>query len=140
MKIGVAIINGIVQGVYDRLEKAIDAIVKAALAMLDAALRAIGARSPSTEFMKVGQYMMEGMALGIERNAALPAMAMRDAMGDLIPSAASAGGVNGSGGAGGAGSVVNNFSFVVNDRESMAMALAYVDTQRRARLNATMGG
>ena len=79
-EVGWGIINGMVQGVLNGASSLIMAVVDAAVAAYQAALAALGIASPSKLFMKVGEFTMEGMAVGIERAAGLAANAMSEAM------------------------------------------------------------
>lgn len=70
--VGQAIIDAIVQAIKD----GIDAVVDAALSVVDAAVDAVegflGIESPSKRFLEIGQRMMEGLSLGIQRSVELP--------------------------------------------------------------------
>lgn len=64
-QVGNAIVNGITSGIENGVGAIISAAKHAAQAALDAAMHLLDAHSPSREFMKVGGYISEGLALGI---------------------------------------------------------------------------
>jgi hypothetical protein len=78
--VGKAIVDGVIAGVKGAggaLIKLLADLVKKAL---DAAKKALGIKSPSTEFELVGKMTIVGMAEGILRNARLAERAMREAV------------------------------------------------------------
>ena len=77
--IGTGIIDGIKTGITNAASALGDAAKAAAQAALDAVKGFLGISSPSTVFAGLGANLMEGFALGIQRNAALPANASASA-------------------------------------------------------------
>jgi len=78
-----AVGTGIIDGIKSGISNAASALGDAAKAAAEGALKAVkgflGISSPSTVFMGLGANLMEGFALGIQRNAALPAAATASA-------------------------------------------------------------
>jgi phage-related protein len=68
MEIGKRIIDGIVQGIKSGAGAIIEAAKAAAKAALDAAKKALGIKSPSSEFMQLGSYTGQGFAIGLQRS------------------------------------------------------------------------
>jgi tape measure domain-containing protein len=64
-----AIIDGIVDGVGNLASSAFSAVGNLASGLLDSALNVLGINSPSKEFMYIGQYVSQGMAVGIDNHA-----------------------------------------------------------------------
>jgi tape measure domain-containing protein len=62
--LGSAMISGMIQGVLGGLSGLIGSVINAAKSALSAGLHAIGANSPSREFMKIGRFAMQGWAKG----------------------------------------------------------------------------
>lgn len=60
-----AIIDGITGGLFSRAREAASAAASMARGALTAAMKAIGAQSPSREFRKVGKYAAQGFAQGL---------------------------------------------------------------------------
>ena len=77
--VGSGILQGIADGITAGVQWLVDAAVNAAKAAYDAAKGFLGIDSPSKLFFNVGENMMQGMALGINRNARLPAVATANA-------------------------------------------------------------
>lgn len=65
--VGAAIIEGMIRGLAGAVGKLIGSAINAAKSALAAAKRALGISSPSKEFMEVGKFSMEGMALGLDK-------------------------------------------------------------------------
>lgn len=63
-----AIINGMTGGLWDRVRDVASAAASVAKRALDAAKSALGINSPSKEFFKVGNWSVEGMVLGFDKN------------------------------------------------------------------------
>lgn len=78
--IGIAIMEGVKQGILSALGRLIASIQRAAQEMYDAAMNVIGASSPSKLFMNVGIAAMEGMAKGIEKMSGMVAGTMESAV------------------------------------------------------------
>jgi tape measure domain-containing protein len=64
-----AIIQGMINGITGGIAGVISAVVGAAKSALGAAMNAIKGNSPSKEFMKVGDSMMQGWGLGVVNNS-----------------------------------------------------------------------
>ena len=61
-----ALIDGMVGGIFSGTSGVINAISRMGSSVISAIKRIFGIRSPSREFMKVGQYLDEGLAAGIK--------------------------------------------------------------------------
>lgn len=66
--IATAIVEGMIRGLGGAVGKLASKAADLARSALNAAKNALGISSPSKEFMKVGQFSAEGMALGMENN------------------------------------------------------------------------
>lgn len=91
--IGRSIIDGIKGGVLAAAGALAAAAANAARAALNAAKAALGIGSPSKEFAKLGQWTMEGFALGIGDAARMPVAATAGVMGDVALAATAPSGV-----------------------------------------------
>jgi len=78
--VGEAIVNGVISGVKQAGGALISLLSDLVKKALDAAKKALGIKSPSTEFELVGRMSIVGMAEGIIKNAHLAERAMRDAV------------------------------------------------------------
>lgn len=74
--LGKSLVGGIVSGITDKAKDIINAIKDAIKDAIKRAKGLIGAWSPSRVFAEIGGSMMEGMALGIQQYASMPAAAM----------------------------------------------------------------
>jgi hypothetical protein len=74
-QVGRSIIEGIAKGITAATHFIVEAAKKAAKAAYEAAKGFLGIESPSTLFAGLGMNMMQGMALGIQGGAHLPAFA-----------------------------------------------------------------
>jgi len=74
---GESMAYGLAQGIWNKQSVAIEAAWNLAWNSLVAAKNALGIRSPSKEFAKVGEFSDEGMASGFEKNRALVENAAR---------------------------------------------------------------
>jgi TP901 family phage tail tape measure protein len=81
--IGSAIVSGIANGITNGASKIINAARNAARSAFDAAKDFLGIQSPSTLFMQVGDDIMAGMSLGIDRSSVDAVRAMVGASQDL---------------------------------------------------------
>lgn len=81
--VGRSIIYGIASGVSSAVYTLVNAAVYAARAAYNAARSALGIRSPSTLFMEIGKFSMEGMAKGIESFAGIAADSMNRAVNSI---------------------------------------------------------
>lgn len=87
--IGGQIIQGMVDGVVDAADSLIDAVGGAVSGAIDWAKGLLGIASPSKVFREIGQYTMQGMALGVDDDAPMLARSTEDAMRGMVGSAAS---------------------------------------------------
>ena len=77
--IGKDILNGIAKGISDAVGVIVDAAKSAANSAFEAAKEFLGIKSPSRLFRYgIGQYIPEGMALGIKDNVSMVSKAMND--------------------------------------------------------------
>lgn len=65
-KAGRGLVDGLIAGIEDREDEACDAMAALVRAMIRAAEEAAGSGSPSRVFMRIGQDVVAGFALGIE--------------------------------------------------------------------------
>jgi len=80
---GAMLIQGLVGGIGKGIAEFILNIPYMFGQMIDGVMDFFGIHSPSTVFAGIGGYMMDGLALGIEKNATEPQKAMASAMGEL---------------------------------------------------------
>ena len=79
LSIGKDILSGIATGISDSVGVIVDAAKSAAKSAFDAAKEFLGIKSPSRLFRYgIGQYIPEGMALGIKDNVSIVSKAMND--------------------------------------------------------------
>lgn len=83
-QIGRAIMTGIAGGIRKATDAVVAAAVAAATAAVEAVKEALGVSSPSKVFMELGEFTMQGMALGIERSAGLVKDRMSKAMSNML--------------------------------------------------------
>lgn len=86
--IGSDIIQGIVNGVTGAAGKLIDAVKGAIDDAIQGAKDLLGIKSPSRVFRKIGQYTMQGAALGVNDDADLLLQSTDNAMRNMVSSAA----------------------------------------------------
>lgn len=89
MDIGGQIIQGMVDGVTGAAQDLIDAVGGAVDDAIGWAKGLLGIASPSKVFREIGQYTMQGAALGVEDDAPMLARSTEDAMRGMVGSAAS---------------------------------------------------
>ncbi len=89
--VGRGIIDGITAGVLSAATALAQAAARAALEALKAAKKVLGIESPSRAFVEVGQNMMLGMALGIQKLADLPQLQIQ-AVSQTLPQVRNTGG------------------------------------------------
>lgn len=89
MDIGGQIIQGMVDGVTGAAQGLIDAVGGAVNDALGWAKGLLGIASPSKVFREIGQYTMQGMALGVDDDAPMLARSTEDAMRGMVGSAVS---------------------------------------------------
>lgn len=85
--IGSNIIQGIVNGVTDAAGKLIDAVKGAVGDAIEGAKNLLGIHSPSRVFREIGQYTMQGAALGVDDDADLLSKSTDNAMRGMISTA-----------------------------------------------------
>lgn len=69
VKAGADMIGGMIKGIGQKAGELAQKAASAAKSALDAAKSALGIQSPSREFMKVGKYSIQGLAIGLEKNS-----------------------------------------------------------------------
>ena len=82
--IGQQLLEGMVQGIRDKVGWLVDEGVRAANAVLAAIKNTLGIKSPSDETIDVAAYLMEGGAIGVKENAYLWVDAATNVASDLI--------------------------------------------------------
>ena len=85
--IGSNIIQGMVNGVTDAAGRLISAVKGAVNNAIDAAKNLLGIHSPSRVFRKIGQYTMQGAALGVDDDADVLLRSTDNAMRGMISTA-----------------------------------------------------
>lgn len=85
--IGSNIVQGLVNGVTGAAGKLVDAVKGAVDAAIQGAKNLLGIKSPSRVFRKIGQYVMQGAALGVDDDAGLLLKSTDDAMRGMISTA-----------------------------------------------------
>ena len=89
VSIGGQIIQGMVDGVVGAAGSLIDAVGGAVSDAIGWAKGLLGIASPSKVFREIGQFTMQGAALGVEDDAPMLARSTEDAMRGMVRSAAS---------------------------------------------------
>lgn len=87
MSIGSNIVQGVIDGVTGAAGSLIGAVKGAVGNAIDAAKNLLGIHSPSRVFRKIGQYTMQGAALGVDDAADLLVNSTDDAMRGMISTA-----------------------------------------------------
>ena len=82
--IGQQLLEGMVQGIRDKVGWLVDEGVRAANAVLAAIKNTLGVKSPSDETIDVAAFLMEGGAIGVKENAYLWVDASKNVANDLI--------------------------------------------------------
>lgn len=85
--IGSNIIQGLVNGVTGAAGKLVDAVKGTISDAIDGAKNLLGIHSPSRVFRKIGQYTMQGAALGVDDDADLLSKSTDNAMRGMISTA-----------------------------------------------------
>lgn len=83
-EVGKEMMYGVTEGIRQNRSEVINAAVEVAEAALQAAKQAMGISSPSKEFLAVGMYAMEGLAIGIVDLKDDVAMRSRDVANTMI--------------------------------------------------------
>lgn len=87
ISIGSNIIQGLVKGVTGAAGKLIDAVKSAVGNAIEGAKNLLGIHSPSRVFREIGQYTMQGAALGVDDDADLLSKSTDNAMRGMISTA-----------------------------------------------------
>ena len=87
ISIGSNIIQGLVKGVTGAADKLIDAVKGAVGDAIEGAKNLLGIHSPSRVFREIGQYTMQGAALGVDDDADLLSKSTDNAMRGMISTA-----------------------------------------------------
>ena len=85
--IGSDIITGIVNGVTGAADKLVNAVKDAVGNAIDGAKNLLGIHSPSRVFREIGQYTMQGAALGVDDDADLLSKSTDNAMRGMVSTA-----------------------------------------------------
>lgn len=85
--IGSNIVQGLINGVTGAAGKLVDAVKGAVGDAIQGAKNLLGIKSPSRVFRKIGQYVMQGAALGVDDDAGLLLKSTDDAMRGMISTA-----------------------------------------------------
>ena len=84
---GSMILEGLKNGILSKVQAVKDALSSAVTGVIDKAKSILDIHSPSRVFAQIGDFTMQGMALGITNNQALPAMATSTATNSVIKAA-----------------------------------------------------
>lgn len=109
VRAGKAMMDGLLEGLKRNVGKILAFIARLAKRVLDTIKSALGATSPSKEFMDVGEDLMLGLAKGIDMSSKLPQIALDSTAARMI----SAGGQIANAGAGN-GNIDRSFNPTVN--------------------------
>lgn len=103
VEIGGQIVQGLVNGITGAAGSVIDAIGGVVNSAIDWAKGLLGIASPSKVFREIGQFAMQGAALGVDDDAPMLVQSTEDAMRGMVDSARSvdAPGISGTGSAAG---------------------------------------
>ena len=82
--IGQQLLEGMVQGIRDKVGWLVDEGVRAANAVLAAIKNTLGIKSPSVEAISIAGYLMQGGAIGVKEKAYLWVDASKNVANDLI--------------------------------------------------------
>lgn len=85
--IGSNIVQGLINGVTGAAGKLVDAVKGAVDNAIQGAKNLLGIKSPSRVFREIGQYVMQGAALGVDDDAGLLLRSTDDAMRGMISTA-----------------------------------------------------
>ncbi|MDV4247218.1 phage tail tape measure protein [Acinetobacter baumannii] len=81
---GAMILTGLKNGIMSKIGEVKAALSGAVTGVIDKARNILGIHSPSRVFMGIGDYTMQGMALGISQNRNLPVRATQQATQNVI--------------------------------------------------------
>lgn len=85
--IGSNIVQGLINGVTGAAGRLVDAVKGAVDDAIQGAKNLLGIKSPSRVFRKIGQYVMQGAALGVDDDAGLLLKSTDDAMRGMVSTA-----------------------------------------------------
>ena len=85
--IGANIVQGLINGVTGAAGRLVDAVRGAVDGAIQGAKNLLGIKSPSRVFRKIGQYVMQGAALGVDDDAGLLLKSTDDAMRGMVSTA-----------------------------------------------------
>lgn len=80
LSVGGDLMQGLIQGIKDKVSGAVRAVKEAVTAVIDGAKDLLGIASPSKVFMQIGAFTGEGLALGIDGQR----QAVQDAMNSIL--------------------------------------------------------
>lgn len=83
-RLGAAIIRGMAKGISAGIGEITSAAKDVASSALDSAKRALGIKSPSREFAKIGKWSDEGLAMGLRDNSDMVVKASSDVAADSM--------------------------------------------------------
>lgn len=81
---GAMILTGLKNGILSKIDEVKAALSGAVTGVIDKARNILGIHSPSRVFMGIGDYTMQGMALGISQNHNLPVRATQQATQNVV--------------------------------------------------------
>jgi phage-related protein len=81
--IGGNILNGLKKGIMEKAQEVWNKVKEVASSLASAATSALQEKSPSKVFMKIGGYVMEGMAIGLDKKTPMVESAM-DTMTNMV--------------------------------------------------------
>lgn len=81
---GSMILEGLKNGILSKVQSVKDALSSAVTGVIDKARSILDIHSPSRVFAQIGDFTMQGMALGITNNQTLPATASNNAVNHLV--------------------------------------------------------
>ncbi|WP_314338411.1 phage tail tape measure protein [Acinetobacter guillouiae] len=81
---GSMILEGLKNGILSKVQSVKDALSSAVTGVIDKARSILDIHSPSRVFAQIGDFTMQGMALGITNNQTLPAAASNNAVNHLV--------------------------------------------------------
>jgi hypothetical protein len=135
---GQSIIQGLINGIKDRVGDAVDAVKGAGRSIINGARDVLGWHSPSTVFMEAGKAIAEGLALGINRNASMAQLALNNLAGSVIAPAIAVqpalGGGHGTGGGTTVGDTIVSIG-QINDKSDADYILNHMDRNQDLELN-----
>lgn len=135
---GVSIIEGLINGIKDKIGDAVNAVKGAGQSIINSARDVLGWHSPSTVFIEAGKSIADGLALGISRNANTAMSALNGLAGSVIAPAINlspAGGGSGSASAGGGSGDTFVSIGQVNDKSDADYILQHMDRDQSLELN-----